>query len=132
VRNSTIAHSDSVLGAEKGKVKLIPLESRFLCVYYLALGSHCNTSISDKATLASKKLPSTPNGVINVSRERVSTRYSDSNDAPLTVWQRVYLRNQNDHLPRDALSAEGFYAVIQDAGAFCRSRTRSAGMGRRL
>lgn len=39
VRNSTIERSDSVLGAEKGKVESIPLESRFLCVY--CLGGSC-------------------------------------------------------------------------------------------
>lgn len=35
VRNSTIEPLGSVSGAEKGKVESIPLESRFLCVYYL-------------------------------------------------------------------------------------------------
>ena len=35
MRSSMIERSDSVLGAEKGKVESIPLESQFLCVYYL-------------------------------------------------------------------------------------------------
>jgi hypothetical protein len=48
---------------------------------------------------------------MNVSRERVSTRNSDSNDAPLAAWQRVDPRNQNDNFPLDALGAEGSCAV---------------------
>ena len=35
MRISMIERSDSVLEAEKGKVESIPLESRFLCGYYL-------------------------------------------------------------------------------------------------
>lgn len=35
MQSSMIERSDSVLEAEKGKVESIPLESRFLCGYYL-------------------------------------------------------------------------------------------------
>ena len=37
MQSSMIERSDSVLEAEKGKVESIPLESRFLCGYYLWL-----------------------------------------------------------------------------------------------